>query len=88
MPPISRRNSLLWLSEFLLVVLRHTLSPRGLRDKIVPLLAGLLECDDSKMWTFEQFFDSVTELLRCRLLHVFYINEGRELHAYLPAQAT
>ncbi|EEC12865.1 serine/threonine protein kinase, putative, partial [Ixodes scapularis] len=58
------------------------LSP-GLRDKIVPLLAGLLECDDSKMWTFEQFFDSVTELLRCRLLHVFYINEGRELHAYL-----
>lgn len=63
------------------------LSP-GLRDKIVPLLAGLLECDDSKMWTFEQFFDSVTELLRCRLLHVFYINEGRELHAYLPAQAT
>ncbi|KAL1473660.1 hypothetical protein MTO96_038535, partial [Rhipicephalus appendiculatus] len=57
---------------------------RGLREKVVPLLAGLLECDDSKMWTFEQFFESVTEVLRCRLVHVLYLNEGREIHAYLP----
>ncbi|KAH8029503.1 hypothetical protein HPB51_000753 [Rhipicephalus microplus] len=63
------------------------LSP-GLREKVVPLLAGLLECDDSKMWTFEQFFESVTEVLRCRLVHVLYLNEGREIHAYLPPQAT
>lgn len=63
------------------------LSP-GLREKVVPLLAGLLECDDSKMWTFEQFFESVTEVLRCRLYHVLYLNEGNEIHAYLPAQAT
>ncbi|XP_075560340.1 serine/threonine-protein kinase TBK1-like [Dermacentor variabilis] len=63
------------------------LSP-GLREKVVPLLAGLLECDDSKMWTFEQFFESVTEVLRCRLVHVLYLNEGREIHAYLPSQAT
>lgn len=67
---------------------RTCLLSLGLREKVVPLLAGLLECDDSKMWTFEQFFESVTEVLRCRLVHVLYLNEGREIHAYLPAQAT
>uniref|UniRef100_A0A2R5L7V1 Putative tank binding protein kinase tbk1 n=1 Tax=Ornithodoros turicata TaxID=34597 RepID=A0A2R5L7V1_9ACAR len=61
---------------------------QGLRDKIVPLLGGLLECDERKMWSFEQFFDAVTAILHCKVFHVFFVNEGKELNVYLSPQAT
>lgn len=49
------------------------LSP-SLQDKITPLLAGLLEHNPKNMWTFEQFFQSVTHVLSHKAVHVFYVN--------------
>lgn len=49
------------------------LSP-SLQDKITPLLAGLLEYNPKNMWTFDQFFQSVTHVLSHKAVHVFCVN--------------
>lgn len=49
------------------------LSP-SLQDKITPLLAGLLEYNPKNMWTFDQFFKSVTHILSHKPVHVFCLN--------------
>lgn len=47
----------------------------SLQDKVTPLLAGLMECHDSKMWTFDQFFRSVTHILSHKAVYVFNVNK-------------
>lgn len=49
------------------------LSP-SLQDKITPLLAGLLEYNPKNMWTFDQFFQSVSHVLSHKPVHVFCVN--------------
>lgn len=49
------------------------LSP-SLQEKTTPLLAGLLEYNPKNMWTFDQFFQSVTHILNHRAVHVFCVN--------------
>lgn len=41
---------------------------------VTQLLAGLLECDEAKMWSFEKFFKSVTNILQHKIIHVYYVN--------------
>lgn len=53
------------------------------QNKITPLLAGLLECNAKKMWTFEQFFSTVTNILSHRAIHVFYVNRVCDYTLYL-----
>lgn len=40
---------------------------------VTELLAGLLECDAHRMWSFEKFFSSVTSALEHRVVFVFYV---------------
>lgn len=49
------------------------LSP-SLQNKITPLLAGLLEYNPKNMWTFDEFFQSVTHVLSHKAVHVFCVN--------------
>lgn len=60
------------------------LSP-SLQDKITPLLAGLLEYNTKNMWTFEQFFQSVTHVLSHRPVHVFCVNNICDYTFYVQA---
>lgn len=45
-----------------------------LQDKITPLLAGLLEYNPKNMWTFDQFFQAVTNVLSHKPVYVFCVN--------------
>lgn len=58
------------------------LSP-SLQDKITPLLAGLLEYNPKNMWTFEQFFQSVTHVLSHKAVHVFCVNNVCDYTFYI-----
>jgi TANK-binding kinase 1 len=49
------------------------LSP-SLQEKVTPLLAGLLEYNPKNMWTFDQFFKSVTHILSHKPVYVFCVN--------------
>ena len=56
---------------------------RGAKLLIVPVLAGLMECDPHKMWTFEKFFQSTHSILQKRVVHVFNLAAGSLLHIYI-----
>lgn len=56
---------------------------QGLRELVTALLAGILECNDDKMWTFDQFFESVQDIISRKVFHVFYMNEGKEISIYM-----
>ncbi|GFR91203.1 serine/threonine-protein kinase TBK1-like [Elysia marginata] len=57
----------------------------GLRDLICPLLAGLMELDDSKMMTYDELFASVARIGTCLMVNVFHYCESESLFLYLPS---
>ncbi|RWS01689.1 serine/threonine-protein kinase TBK1-like protein [Dinothrombium tinctorium] len=61
------------------------LSP-ALQALVTPLLAGLMECDSHKMWSFDKFFDTVTYILSHKIYHIFYINHLTDVVIYLLPQ--
>jgi len=50
---------------------------------VTPLLAGLLEVNPQKMWTFERFFSEVTRILAKKKVHFYFVNKLTELRVYL-----
>ncbi|XP_066142743.1 inhibitor of nuclear factor kappa-B kinase subunit epsilon-like [Euwallacea fornicatus] len=60
----------------------------GLKKIITPLLAGLLESDNNKIWSFEKFFHQVEAVLSRKVVHVFYINSPSLLQIYLDGKST
>ncbi|XP_015791606.1 serine/threonine-protein kinase TBK1 [Tetranychus urticae] len=58
------------------------LSP-ALQALIVPLLAGIMECDSHKMWSFDKFFTTVTYVLSHKVVYIFYINHMEDVVIYL-----
>ncbi|XP_003743253.2 serine/threonine-protein kinase TBK1 [Galendromus occidentalis] len=55
----------------------------GLRKSLVPVLAGLMECDSGKMWSFERFFNETTKILAAKRIHVFHVNDCKEYILYI-----
>ena len=55
----------------------------GIKRHVTPLLAGLLEVNPQKMWTFERFFSEVTRILSKKKLHFFFMNKMSEHRVYL-----
>lgn len=55
----------------------------GIKKHVTPLLAGLLEVNPQKMWTFERFFSDVTRILSKKKIHIFHVNKLSELRIYL-----
>lgn len=53
---------------------------------VVPVLAGLMECDPQNMWTFEQFFTATHNVLRKRVMHVFSLVSGSLMHVYVDPE--
>ena len=56
---------------------------QGIKKHLTPILAGLLEVNPQKMWTFEKFFTEVTNILNKKKIHVFYVNKMTEIRVYL-----
>ncbi|XP_031623929.1 serine/threonine-protein kinase TBK1 [Contarinia nasturtii] len=55
----------------------------GLKNLVTPLLAGLLEENQQKMWSFDRFFKEVTNILSKKVLHVFYMNRTSSIEIYM-----
>lgn len=55
----------------------------GLKTLVTPLLAGLLEKNREKTWSFDRFFQEVTLILRKFVLHVFFTNRTTSVEVYL-----
>ena len=56
---------------------------RGLKKHLTPILGGLLEVNQQKMWTFDKFFGEVTKLLTRKKIHIFFMNQLAPLRVYL-----
>ena len=49
---------------------------------VTPLLAGLLEENQKRMWSFDRFFWEVTNILNKQVTYVFYMNRGTLYEVY------
>jgi len=56
---------------------------QGIKKHLTPILAGLLEVNPQKMWTFEKFFGEVTNLLNKKKVFVYFMNKLASLRVYL-----
>ncbi|XP_030380475.1 serine/threonine-protein kinase TBK1 isoform X2 [Scaptodrosophila lebanonensis] len=61
----------------------HAHLSQGLKTLVTPLLAGLLEENRDKTWSFDRFFHEVTLILRKRVIHVFYTNRTTSVEVFL-----
>lgn len=60
----------------------------GLKKFITPLLAGLLEVDQKKIWNFDTFFKEVNNTL-CRIpINIFYTNKTQLIKVYIHPEET
>ncbi|XP_003702205.1 I-kappaB kinase epsilon [Megachile rotundata] len=55
----------------------------GLKKIVTPLLAGLLEVDPQKIWSFDRFFTEVTDTLSRKRIHIFNIHKGSLIKVFL-----
>lgn len=63
----------------------HCQLSAGLKLLFTPLLAGLLEDSQKRMWSFERFFFEVTHILSRKVLHVFYMNRASSIEVFLES---
>ncbi|CAH0550680.1 unnamed protein product [Brassicogethes aeneus] len=55
----------------------------GLKKIITPLLAGLLEADSRKIWSFEKFFSEVSTVLSREAINIFHVNRAELIKVYI-----
>ncbi|CAG5055701.1 unnamed protein product [Parnassius apollo] len=58
----------------------------GLRKLVTPLLAGLLEVDPHRIWTFERFFSEVQTVTSTKPVHIFYVNKAASIKVFLKPE--
>lgn len=61
----------------------HCQLSAGLKALVVTLLAGLLEENQKRMWSFERFFWEVTNILNKKVLQVFYMNRASSIEIFM-----
>ncbi|XP_034473988.1 serine/threonine-protein kinase TBK1 isoform X1 [Drosophila innubila] len=64
----------------------HAHLSQGLKTLVTPLLAGLLEENREKTWSFDRFFQEVTLILRKRVIHVFFTNRTSSVEVFLEPE--
>ncbi|XP_057330109.1 serine/threonine-protein kinase TBK1 [Microplitis mediator] len=55
----------------------------GLKKIVTPLLAGLLEVNKQYIWSFDRFFNQVTDILCRTPIHIFNFHTMQSLKIYL-----
>ncbi|CAK1553137.1 unnamed protein product [Leptosia nina] len=58
----------------------------GLRKLVTPLLAGLLEVDPHRIWSFERFFSEVQMVTSTKPIHLFYVNKASSIKVFLKPE--
>ncbi|XP_063626358.1 inhibitor of nuclear factor kappa-B kinase subunit epsilon [Cydia splendana] len=58
----------------------------GLRKLVTPLLAGLLEVDPHRIWTFERFFSEVQAATSTTAVHVFHVNKACSVKVFMKPE--
>ncbi|XP_052743671.1 inhibitor of nuclear factor kappa-B kinase subunit epsilon isoform X2 [Bicyclus anynana] len=58
----------------------------GLRKIVTPLLAGLLEVDPHRIWTFERFFSEVQTVTSTTPVHIFHVNKAASIKVFLKPE--
>ncbi|CAG2112445.1 unnamed protein product [Medioppia subpectinata] len=61
---------------------KSCLISNSLQPLVTQLLAGLLECDENKMWSFDKFFKSVTNILSHKTINIFFVNNMSQIVLY------
>lgn len=61
----------------------HCQLSAGLKILVTPLLAGLMEENQKRMWSFERFFWEVTNVLNKQVLHLFYMNRAAYIEIFM-----
>lgn len=61
----------------------HCQISTGLKFLVTPLLAGLLEESQKRMWSFERFFNEVTNILNKKVIHLFYMNRASSIEIFM-----
>ncbi|XP_050464029.1 serine/threonine-protein kinase TBK1 [Cataglyphis hispanica] len=55
----------------------------GLKKIVTPLLAGLLEVDQQRIWSFDRFFSEVTDTLCRKPIHIFNVHQASLIKVFL-----
>ncbi|XP_049877242.1 inhibitor of nuclear factor kappa-B kinase subunit epsilon [Pectinophora gossypiella] len=58
----------------------------GLRKLVTPLLAGLLEVDPHRIWTFDRFFSEVQMATSTKPVHIFHVNKAASIKVFLKPE--
>ncbi|CAG9563689.1 unnamed protein product [Danaus chrysippus] len=58
----------------------------GLRKLVTPLLAGLLEIDPPRIWTFDRFFSEVQTATSTKPVHIFHVNKAASIKVFLKPE--
>ncbi|KAL1396039.1 hypothetical protein pipiens_010802 [Culex pipiens pipiens] len=66
----------------------HCQLKAGLKFLVTPLLAGLLEENQKRMWSFDRFFYEVQHILNKKMLHIFYANRANAIEVYMDPEET
>jgi TANK-binding kinase 1 len=61
----------------------HCQLTTGLKLLVTPLLAGLLEESQKRMWSFDRFFQEVTNILNKQVIHLFYMNRASSIEIFM-----
>ena len=56
---------------------------QGIKKHLTPILAGLLEVNPQQMWTFENFFAEVTNLLSKKKIYIYFMNKLTAHRVYI-----
>ena len=56
---------------------------QGIKKHLTPILAGLLEVNPQKMWTFDRFFAEVTNLLSKKKVFIYFMNKLTAHRVYI-----
>ncbi|XP_052056166.1 inhibitor of nuclear factor kappa-B kinase subunit epsilon isoform X3 [Apodemus sylvaticus] len=60
----------------------------GLQNQLVPILANILEVEQTKCWGFDQFFAETSDILQRTVIHVFSLPQAVLHHVYIHAHNT
>lgn len=60
----------------------------GLKKHVTPLLAGLLEVDSQRIWSFDRFFTESTNILNRKVMHVYNVNKVQSIRIYFHPEET
>lgn len=60
----------------------------NLKEVITPLLAGLMEFQLSKTWSFNEFFTEVETILSRKVVHIFHVNQVHLITLFISLNET